>query len=141
MNIRVGLRNGFERVERLFDAAFTPAHNPFHHFGALGWFFYWIVVVSGIYLYIFFDTGITQAYASVEYLTREQWYAGGVMRSLHRYASDGMVLMMALHIVREFSLDRYRGPRWFTWVTGAPIVWLVLVCGITGYWPARTASR
>ena len=56
------------------------------------------------------------------------------MRSLHRYASDAMVVVMVLHLLREFSLDRYRGPRWFTWVTGVPILLLVVASGITGYW-------
>ena len=56
------------------------------------------------------------------------------MRSLHRYASDAMVVVMVLHLLREFSLDRYRGPRWFTWVTGVPIFLLVVASGITGYW-------
>ena len=105
-----------------------------YHLGALGFFYFWVVAVSGIYVYIFFDTGISEAYASVEYLTHDQWYLGGVMRSLHRYASDGMVAMMMLHMVREFSLDRHRGARWFTWFTGVPILWLVVISGITGYW-------
>ena len=114
--------------------AFPPAWNPLLHLGALGFFFYWIVAISGIYLYIVFDTGIAAAYGSVEYLTNEQWYLGGVMRSLHRYASDALVLMMVVHGLREFALDRYRGARWFTWLTGVPILWLVFVCGVTGYW-------
>ena len=33
------------------------------------------------------------------------------MRSLHRYSSDAMVITMALHLLREFAQDRYRGPR------------------------------
>ncbi|MBT5156274.1 MAG: hypothetical protein HOM44_19465, partial [Gammaproteobacteria bacterium] len=55
--MRKQLRTGFEYIERGFDAAFTPQWNPLLQLGALGWFFYWIVVVTGIYLYIFFDTG------------------------------------------------------------------------------------
>lgn len=128
------LRRIFQLIEGWLDRVFTPAWNPFHHFGALGFFYYWIVAVTGIYIYIFFDTSTTGAYASVEYLTRDQWYFGGVMRTLHRYASDGLVLMMAVHIVREFAYDRYRGARWYTWVTGVPIVWFVVASGITGYW-------
>jgi len=132
--LRAWFRNGFERIERLLDAAFTAAHNPLHHLGALGWFFFWVVVVSGIYLYIFFDTGITQAFASVEYLTREQWYAGGVMRSLHRYASDALVVVVLIHLVREWAKDRYRGKRWLAWVTGVPMLWFIYALGISGYW-------
>ncbi len=127
-------RWAFERVESAFDAVFTPDWNPLYQLGALGWFFYWIVAVSGVYLYIFFDSGVTAAYESVEAITHVQWYAGGVMRSLHRYASDGLVIVMMLHLVREYVMDRLHGPRWFAWVIGVPILWLVFAAGISGYW-------
>ena len=128
------LRTGFEYFEDWFDAIFGAKWNPFYQLGALGWFYYWIVIISGIYLYIFFDTGVTQAYASLEYLTHEQWYAGGIMRSLHRYASDALVVMMMVHLLREFAMDRFRSSRWFAWVTGIPMLWLVFTAGISGYW-------
>ena len=128
------LRTGFEYVEDWFDIVFGAKWNPFYQLGALGWFYYWIVVISGIYLYIFFDTGVTQAYKSLEYLTHEQWYAGGVMRSLHRYASDALVVMMMVHLLREFAMDRFRSSRWFAWFTGVPMLWLVFAAGISGYW-------
>lgn len=132
--VRRRLRIALERVEQGFDAAFTPAWNPLYHLGTLGWFFFWIVLVSGIYLFIFFDTGVTQAYASLEYISHVQWYAGGVMRSLHRYASDALVLVVLLHLGREFILDRYRGVRWFAWITGVPLLWFLYASGISGYW-------
>ena len=132
--MRKQLRTGFEYIERGFDAAFTPQWNPLLQLGALGWFFYWIVVVTGIYLYIFFDTGIFDAYDSVERLTHEQWYIGGVMRSLHRYASDAMIIVVFLHVLREFVMDRFRGKRWFAWVTGVALLWLIYASGISGYW-------
>jgi len=132
--LRRGLRAFFERVEDQYDRVFTPAWNPFYQLGTLGWFFYWIVAVSGIYLFIFFDTGVSQAYESVEYITNVQWYAGGVMRSLHRYASDALVIVVILHLAREFAMDRMRGRRWFAWLTGVPLLWFIYACGITGYW-------
>lgn len=128
------LRIFFAVLEKGLDRVFTPRWNPLYHLGALGFFMYWIVAVSGIYIYVFFDTGITEAYQSIEYMTHEQWYLAGVMRSFHRYASDAMVLFMVIHIFREYALDRYRGARWFTWTTGTPILILVFVSGITGYW-------
>ncbi|MGI9415369.1 MAG: cytochrome b N-terminal domain-containing protein [Hyphomicrobiales bacterium] len=128
------IRTAFDYAELWLDRMFSQSWNPLHHLGALGFFMYWIVAASGIYLYVFFDTGLTEAYASVEYMTHDQWYLAGVMRSLHRYASDAMVLFMVIHMAREFALDRYRGVRWFTWSTGVPIIVLLLACGITGYW-------
>lgn len=133
-SLRRWLRPVFERVEDQYDRVFTPAWNPFYQLGTLGWFFYWIVAVSGIYLFIFFDTGVTQAYESVEYITNVQWYAGGVLRSLHRYASDALVIVVLLHLVREYAMDRMRGRRWFAWLTGVPLLWFIYACGITGYW-------
>ena len=132
--LRQILRTGFDWSEAQLDRAFGPSWNPLHNLGALGFFYYWIVAVSGVYLYIFFDTGSTEAYESIEYMTHDQWYLAGVMRSFHRYASDGLVLFMAVHLLREFSLGHYRGARWFTWVTGVPVLLLVIVAGITGYW-------
>lgn len=123
-----------ESVERAFDRALGERANPLRMLGALGWFFFWIVVVSGVYLYIFFDSGVEQAYASVERLTHAQWYAGGLMRSLHRYASDALVVVVVLHLLREFVLGRTSGPRAFTWCTGVPLLWLVFAAGVTGYW-------
>ena len=132
--LRRSLRLLFDYSEAALGR-FFPAHwNPILNLGALGFYFFWIVAVSGIYLFIFFDTGVREAYGSVEYMTNDQWYAAGVMRSLHRYASDGMVLVMMLHLVREFSFDRYRGVRWFSWVSGIPIIFLIYISGITGYW-------
>lgn len=132
--LRSILRRGFELIERPFDKLFGPSLNPVTQLGALGFFFFWIVAVSGIYLFIFFDTGIERAYSSVEYISVDHWYHAGVMRSLHRYASDLMVVMLFTHMLREFAYDHYRGARWFSWFTGLPLVWLLYASGITGYW-------
>jgi ferredoxin/coenzyme F420-reducing hydrogenase delta subunit len=123
-----------EPIRRLLERGFGPGLNPLNHLGALTIYFFWVVVVSGIWLFIFFRTSVAGAYESVEYLTHEQWYLGGVMRSLHRYASDAAIITLALHMVREFVYDRHRGMRWFSWVTGIPLLWLVIPLGITGYW-------
>lgn len=121
-------------LEGWLDRAFGSRWNPMYHLGALGYFYFWVVALTGVYLYIFFDTGIPNAFNSVEYLTNEQWWLGGILRSLHRYASDALMVMMGLHIARLWAFDRCRGNRWFTWITGVPIVWLVFVAGVSGYW-------
>ena len=132
--IKRALARMFARVEAVFEYAFGQRNTPFAWLGALGWYFYWIVAGTGVYLYIFFDTGVTDAYASVEYMTNDQWYAAGIMRSLHRYASDALVIVVVLHIFREFALDRLRGRRFFAWLTGVPLLAFIYICGISGYW-------
>ena len=76
---------------------------------------------------------MTGAYRSVEMVTNAPWFAGGVLRSVHRYASDAMVVTMVIHMLRYFAFDRLRGFRWFSWVTGVVLIWLVYVAGVNGY--------
>ena len=130
---RIG-QNIFLRLENVFNGIFGPALNPFYYLGAIAYLMFWIIVVSGFYIYAFYDTGVEGAFNSVERLTNNQWYLGGIIRSLHRYASDGMILVGVLHMLRSFAFDHYRGFRWFSWFTGIALLWLIYIAGINGYW-------
>jgi len=121
-------------LESWFNVSFGTEWNPLYHLGTLSFFLFWIILVSGIYLFIPFHGSLDGAHASVEYMTHEQWYVAGIMRSLHRYASDAVVITVLLHMFKEFASGRYRGFRWFSWVTGVPNLWMVVTLGITGYW-------
>ena len=123
----------FMRAEALFNRAFGNQLNPLYHLGSITFFLFWIVAGTGLYLFAFFDTSVTGAYRSVESLTHGQWFAGGILRSVHRYASDAMVVTMLIHMLRYFAFDRMRGFRWFSWVTGVSLIWLVYVAGANGY--------
>ena len=122
------------RVEKGFNSVFGPELNPMYQLGALTFFLFWIVLGSGIYIYAFYRTGVEEAYSSVEHFTREQWYLGGIMRSLHRYASDGMVVLVLVHMARNFVMNRLSGFRAFSWITGMVLLLLLFISGINGYW-------
>lgn len=132
------VRNGgllvYRRIERLFDAPFGVSLNPWRHLGALGFLCFWLLVVSGIYLYVMLETSATEAYRSIDWLSRQQWYFGGLLRSLHRYAADAFLVITLLHIVREFLLGRYANFRRFSWLTGVPLLGFALISGIGGFW-------
>jgi NAD(P)H-flavin reductase/quinol-cytochrome oxidoreductase complex cytochrome b subunit len=123
----------FMRMENLFNVAFGDKLNPFYHLGTISFWQFWLLAGTGFYLYIFADTGINDAFESVERITHDQWWAGGIMRSIHRYATDGMILTMMLHMLRHFAYDRYRGFRSFSWLTGVALIWLVYIAGINGF--------
>lgn len=126
-------QTAFLSIEKIFNAIFGERLNPFYYLGAITYFLLWIVIGTGLYLYAFFETGVAVAYGSVEALTHGQWFAGGVMRSFHRYASDGLIITMLLHLVRHFTFDHHRGFRWFSWVSGVVLLWLTFASGVNGY--------
>jgi coenzyme F420-reducing hydrogenase delta subunit/ferredoxin len=128
------LHGVLQRVEGVFDSAFGSRLNPWRHLGALSFWCFWIVAVTGIYVYAAFDTSVSGAYASVEGITQNVWPLGGIARSLHRYASDAFVVIVLAHLAREWIVGHSRGFRWFSWLSGVPLLWLLYLSGIGGYW-------
>ena len=101
------------------------------HLGALGYLLFWFLAGSGIYLYIRFDTSLAGAYDSIGEL---EWWFGGVLRSVHRYAADAFVVVTLLHVAKELWQKHFSGFRAFSWISGVPLMWLVYASGIVGYW-------
>lgn len=101
------------------------------HLGAAGFLLFWILAASGLYLYLRFDTSAAGAYESIDGL---EWWFGGVLRSVHRYAADAFIVVTLLHLGREAYLGRFRGWRAFTWISGIALVWLLYASGLVGYW-------
>jgi len=121
-----------ERVEAALDWPFGAGGNPLRHLGALGFFLFWVILGSGIYLYFAFDATATGAYDSIDGLSRRP--LGALARGLHRYASDALVVVIALHLLKEVLQGRFTGARWFPWVTGVVLIAFVYASGIGGYW-------
>jgi ferredoxin len=121
-------------LERGGDRLFGSQANPLRQLGALCVLLFWITLGSGAYIYIYFDTSASNAHASIEALSRDQPWLGGLVRSLHRYAADAFALVTFLHLVREWAHVRYAWFRWFSWISGVPMLWLALSSGMVGYW-------
>jgi coenzyme F420-reducing hydrogenase delta subunit/ferredoxin len=121
-------------IDRAFDAAFGERGNPLRQLGALGYLIFWIVAATGAYLYVFFDTSLAGAWSSVDAIDHQALRSGALMRGLHRYASDALVVVSVLHLAREAALGRFTGFRWFTWLTGVPLLGLIFAVGFVGFW-------
>ena len=126
--------SGWRAVERRFDSAFGSARNPLRHLGAIGFLALWLLAGSGALLYILFDTSVAGAYESIERLAHLPFGAGRLLRGLHRYAADLLMLVMLLHVLREWLHGHERGVRRFHWLTGVPLVVFCFVSAIGGFW-------
>lgn len=128
------LRSGDERLTGQFDHVFAPANNPWRHLGALAFLCLVISVISGIIAFALYDISVAGAYESGRRLQLDPLMFGRLLRGMHRYAADGFMLLSVLHLVREAVRGHYRGVRWFSWITGVPLLWLLWIAGITGFW-------
>ena len=120
-------------LEDRFDLV-SPRLNPLRHLGAIAFLSFGVLVATGIYLYAAIDTSVTGAYESIDRLSREQWWLGGVVRSMHRYSADLFAVVTVVHLVREGMLGRFRGYATSSWLTGVALLPLLAVSAIGGFW-------
>ncbi|MEK6726247.1 MAG: hydrogenase iron-sulfur subunit [Deltaproteobacteria bacterium] len=121
---------GFLIFEDWLNKVFSPRLNPMYYLGAIAFLFTWIVFISGLYLMFVYSISVEKAYDSLQEMN---WF-NQLMRSLHRYASDGAMIALLVHLVREYFNDRYRRWRWVAWVTGVALILIYWGLGVTGYW-------
>src|SRR5262249_39088132 len=86
-----------EAIDRVFDWTYSSTYNPLYRTGTLAALFLVIALASGVYLLFVYEIG--RPYDSVLAI-QEDVLLGRWMRALHRYASDGAVLAVALHVLR-----------------------------------------
>lgn len=117
-------------MDAAFNSLYGSRFNPLYHSGALVVGSFLVLLVTGLYLLLFYRIGAP--YESVERLAG-QAYAGRWIRTLHRYVSDLAIASALLHALRMFVQDRAWGPRALAWVSGVLLFAVFLVCGWTGY--------
>lgn len=132
--MREALAAALDFVESGFDRAFGQRGNPWRHLGSLAFLLFAVSAASGIVVYAAYDTSVEGAYRSVAAMSAGPRLGLGLARSLHRYASDALALVVVAHLAREWLRGHARGFRWFSWLSGVPLVWLVVASGIGGYW-------
>ena len=128
------LRQADETLGALVDHAFAPAHNPWRHLGGLAFLSLALSVVSGIIAYALYDTSVSGAYDSGLRLQNAPLLLGRLLRGMHRYTADACMLLSLLHLVREAARGHFLGVRWFSWISGVPLLGLLWVAGVTGFW-------
>lgn len=120
------------QMEKGLNAVFSQRFNPFYYHGALPNFFIWVLYLTGLLLFAYYVPTLAQAYSSVSYITKELPF-GNAFRTLHRYAADGMMIFVMLHLFRVWFTDRYREYRVLPWITGVILLSITFLVGMTGY--------
>ena len=91
-----------------------------------------VQIVTGILLTFYYIPTPEYAYDSVVSITREVRF-GWYIRSLHKWAANGMIIAVFLHMLRVFFTQSYRRPRQLNWCIGCALLGITLTFGFTGY--------
>lgn len=118
------------RADALMNRVYGSRYNPLYHSGAITVGLLVVLLVTGLYLLLFYRLGAP--YESVVRLNGQVW-GGRWVRALHRFASDAAVLAAVIHAFRMYAQRRSWGPRALAWVSGVVLLVVVFVSGWTGY--------
>jgi cytochrome b6 len=112
----------------------VPAHrySVFYYLGGMTLFFFAVQVATGILLMLYYRPSAQEAFESVEFIMTTVPF-GWLIRSLHSWSANLMVLFAVLHLATVYFTKAYRAPRELTWMTGCVMFFLVLAFGFSGY--------
>jgi ubiquinol-cytochrome c reductase cytochrome b subunit len=88
-------------------------------------------IVTGICLALVYVPTAHQAYQTLEYLNYQAPF-GWFLRAVHFWGSNGMVLVMTLHLIQVFLWGAYKYPRELTWIVGVFLFLATLGMAFTG---------
>jgi quinol-cytochrome oxidoreductase complex cytochrome b subunit len=112
----------------------VPVHglSYWYFLGGITLFLFLIQVCTGILLLLYYRPGANEAFESVQYImTRVQF--GWLVRSIHSWAANLMILTAFAHMFSVVFLRAYRKPRELTWLSGMLLLFLALGFGFSGY--------
>ncbi len=111
----------------------VPEHvNLTFCFGGISFFLFLILLVTGVLLLMYYRPTTAEAYESVVLISNVVSY-GWLIRGLHHWGANLMVLMVMFHMARVFFYGAYKPPSDFNWVVGVFLLLLTLMFGFSGY--------
>ena len=100
--------------------------------GLISFFLLVIVTISGIFLMIYYNPSIENAYNTMKdiiYVVS----GGELMRNIHKWSGEGMIIFVLLHMARVFYTNSYKTGREFNWVVGIVLLIFTFLLNLSGY--------
>jgi quinol-cytochrome oxidoreductase complex cytochrome b subunit len=129
LNARTGITS---RHRRVMDKTVPGWINYFYCFGGVTFTLFVVQLLTGLLLSLHYFPSEAEAYQSIQRL-HQTVLLGGLLRSIHHWAANLMVVMVLLHMVRVFITGSYKNPRELNWVAGALLFAMTMAFGFTGY--------
>lgn len=136
MNVRGWLdeRVRYRGVGAFLEHKVVPRHRyAFTYYtGGITLFFFLIQVLTGLLLLMYYRPTADAAFESMRLIMARVRF-GWLVRAVHAWSANLMILAVFLHLGATFFTKAYRRPREVTWLTGVGLFFITLTFGFTGY--------
>ena len=95
-------------------------------------FVFMVQVVTGFALWAGYSPSSGTAWESVYYIQNEMTL-GNILRGVHHFAAQAMVVLMAVHLMQVVIDGAYKAPREMNFWLGLVLMQIVMGLGLTGY--------
>lgn len=89
-------------------------------------------LVTGVLLLVYYQPSTATAYQSVRWIM-EDVPLGWLVREMHAWGANLMVLTVIIHMIKVFLSKAYRPPRELNWLAGTGLFVLTFAFAFTGY--------
>lgn len=106
--------------------------NPFYALGPIFYLVWFIVMATGCILIMWYVPTKASAFDSIFDI---QWKIpfGGLMRGMHKYGADAMIIAATMRMYRIFLMGDYKPGKEFNVAIGLVALLLSMYSGLTGY--------
>ena len=127
-------RAGLGAVMALLRHKQVPVHRHtiWYYTGGFTLFLFGVQVATGILLLLYYRPTSAEAFESIQFIVTRVPF-GWLIRSIHSWSANLMVLSVQLHLVAVLFLKAYRPPRELTWVGGMVLLFITMTFGFSGY--------
>jgi menaquinol-cytochrome c reductase cytochrome b subunit len=122
--------------EALYQRVPNYANAFYYCFGGMVFILIAFQLLTGIFLAFYYVPDAAgnpaPAYTSVNDITNTV-YLGWLVRGVHFWSANLLVVMIVMHMARVFWTGSYRAPRELNWMVGVIMLLCVLLFSLTGY--------
>lgn len=108
------------------------SHSVWYYCGGITLFLFGVQLFTGILLLLYYRPTAEGAFESVQFIMTQVKF-GWLIRSVHSWGANLMVLAAFVHLFSVYFMRGYRQPREITWLSGMGLLGLVLGFGFSGY--------
>jgi ubiquinol-cytochrome c reductase cytochrome b subunit len=129
----LGHRTGCGRLVRAVLFENIPGGARWRHaWGAVILFALAVEFITGFFLWLGYSPGSQTAWESVYYI-QNHWPGGWLLRGLHHFMADALIILLALHWMQLIISGAYKAPREVNYWVGLLLLLLVIAAATTGY--------